>query len=28
LARSISQHGMIASDLLYKIGRLFSDYEL
>ena len=28
LAKSISQHGMIASDLLYKIGRIFSDYEL
>ena len=28
LAKSISQRGMIASDLLYKIGRIFSDYEL
>ena len=28
LSRSISKRGMIASDLLYKIGRNFSDYEL
>ena len=28
LSRSISKRGMIASDLLYKIGRTFSDYEL
>ena len=28
LSKSISQRGMIASDLLYKIGRNFSDYEL
>ena len=28
LAKSISQHGMIASDLLYKVGRVLSNYEL